>query len=733
MAQRISHVSGYSAVDPTPDCQFASMSVKFKPDKVQVLNVKDYCHPETFKTVQMDESSMQLTKVVRDNLDHLQYTLPLKRFFLTPMLMPEDGPAFLLPLDNSLGCDWLTYKDPRYKDFIYDLANRLVKQDPSVEESAKTLLVDYSANVPFASVIRHDGMLKLQPETWPHDARHYFAKSLQKALKNNFLTADIADCRPSINGPKSTGTDLRFPDGTPLVKSDFWILPEDPKYTPENSVFFGRKNFAPFKIEWLASGAVLENLKFFLDNMADYSKPSVYLKALEKGACSIHLEAYRTNNPDVPKIDFNGDFNKSRGKGFKKDRDCAYEIDGYKFESFVVDDEKYAAAVRKLDSRRSETFLKKRPMFPANNASFMLPFIFLFRLFLHPIEDGPKGFPSLNLAVLSRFQRWYSKSKGADEDRVITFDRRTCEQFISDNFSEVLSLFSGPLQCLIHSLCVVLLPSLKGPRVVDGGLASGSAITTFLNSIVGMFECSLLISTITGHPFEQCCDKVFECLFGDTDWVSFDDGKEVFISLGTDDQIILTRGFAVDDHQLEQYAQKRSLKIEAVKQAIVFGMRITTEDISYYCTGNLDKFPLIEKKFYGDQAAMNYDMRLSLLPDFYDTIAGCMKDHKFGNATTYKLGTIAFLRKLHDYGEAVAFDINQYSPKERLAADRFCMQNNGCSLDEFLQRGTDRSKVRLGPGFSKCKHWKDDYLKDSRYPIEFLEPIYSLFKAYLFT
>ena len=723
-------IGPYTAYCATGHSVFANNTYSFKPDKVQLLNLRDYAVKDSFTEVPFSERDRLLTQALRENQEREKAFINLKAFEQKPMYIAEDGVSMLLPLDNKLKLDYLTYRSSVWKDFIYDFADQVASLGEAYVDQAKYNLVDYSANVPFASVIRHDGRMHVDDSVWRPENIGIFRRVCGEALKKEFLSANLEEICPPLNGDKSVGNDTFYPDGRPLAKDDFWMVPADDAQNYRDYDVYMKRNFAPFKIEWLLSGGVLRKLEFFLNNCHKYWDPSTYVKAARLGCVSTHCEAYRMNNPDLPLIDLkDGSFKHSKGLAFKKNRDAAYEVDGYKFQSMLVDDEKYSLAYRRLNPSQSECMLKKRPMFPSNNASFMPPFLLLFRAYLHRVEGSSKGFPSLNAKVLARFTRWYnSKHKYRT---IVSFDRRTSEQFITDNFDHVLQMFDPQLSELIRGLCTIRLPSLKGQRVVCGGLASGTAPTTFLNAMVGCFEMCNCISMLTRVSFSVVCAKYFDCVFGDSDFLELP-GFHILVCLGTDDQLCLIGSDTELEHSMaadfSAWANERSLTAEMVQETLAFGMKISTSSISYNAQNNVSKIFLLEKNKVGDRGALNYDMRFTLQPEVADVAQRLFDKYKFGSISTYSAGAMSYLSYLKRMSYSVAGEFNQYSPKEKAALDIYLSSRIGMTCDELINQ---KGSIAYGPGFDN-KYWSERFIKCAKYPVEGMRPLYNMLNEYLY-
>lgn len=665
-------IGNYVCEDNTPSTIFPSNCYHPLPEKDQVLNMEDFAC-ESVEETRWSEEEEHLTKFFRSREKALGTCFQMSKLHQKPMLSMQDGFSMLLPLPedgNSTGFDALTYRHPLYKDFIYALANRLWKHHTTTEEedSIKALLVDYSVCSPFASMIRHDGRLKVDDRIWKNEDIAFFSNKLNSYLLNELRAADLASCCPPINPTKSTGFNTRMPDGKQFKKDQLAWFPKDFHTDAPNNLY--RYNTAPIKEAWLKSGRVLENLKYFLDNCDNYDNPEILYKAFLMEAVAVHCEAYRTNNYDVPQIEFNGDFNKSRNKGYKKNREFSKEVihngDLFWLNS-KLDDLKFETEQRKHFANFSETSLKKRPMFPANNASFMISFILLFRLFLHRIEDGSTGFPSNRDVVLERYQRIFLRHEN-ERAKFVTFDRKTSEQFITDNFDKVLKMFQPKLRRVIKGLGYAILPSLYGPRVICGGLCSGTAQTTFLNSMVGLFEMSNCVQRVCQCSFETACEAVLSLVFDQKDYLTIN-GIDITCNLGTDDQILIVwddRSCAQLSKDLGSYFEERSLGGEVVEKCTVFGMDFSNNGVCPSTTLGLAKVFLMEKTVNGDAMALKMRERLKQLGNYYDDIQETFNEFKFGSLKSYDKGAENALRNLSKYGFPIEGLFNEHSPVENL-------------------------------------------------------------------
>lgn len=649
---------------------FPSMAYKFRPLPVlkQILDVE---HFSTCSNKKFSEEEICLTESFRSKMKYYSRIFNMEKLRQRPMLSMESGSALMLPLDNELGLDYLTYTHPLYHKFIVDLCDELIKVDasPEVVDCLKVLMVDYSFWTPFNSSIRHDGMLRVDSSRWKDENILSFQRTLGPFLLKAFEMAGshLGDYLPKINSTKSCGWNTRNPDGTPMNKRDYEFLPEswrgDDNFESARLIGAARYNFSPFKYSWISSGRVQDNLDFFLARCDEYRNPKILNEAFLREAASIHVEAFRTNNADVPKNEIKTSFSELLDTGFKKDRDFSVEREPFVWTSGVMKDAEWQNAFREKNPQHRLCALKKRSMFPAPNASFSPPFIFLFRTMLHEVEDGATGFPSNRPCVYDRFKRVFTKYAG-EPVHFITFDRRTAEQFISDNWDKVLKFFFPALAKIIDGLSISILPSAQGVRVCPGGLCSGTAQTTFINSITGMFEMVNVVCHVENLPFEEVCPIVLDAIFNQKDDVRIGKRRYLF-SLGTDDQIVTV--FGPKPVVSDEFWTTASLSGEVTTEATVFGMHFTPAGVEVSQSLGLGKLFLLEKTVHGDAAATKMACRIEALPKFYDAIQRVFSKYKFGSLESYKVGRKSYLNNvIAAFGYSIDPLMNEYNPTEKL-------------------------------------------------------------------
>lgn len=698
--------------DETPATLFASDVTNFRNLKKeqQVLDVENYSLESSL--LEWDSKDKNLTIKFRESAKSWGRVFPMSKLTVGPMLSKEDGCSLLLPYGNRLGKDWLTYSSPEYREFIFDLCNVLYNKatTESEKDSIKTLMVDYAANVPYASSIRHDGTLTVGPDIWTDEAISQFCALIAPLLINEFEYAetDFDKYLPPLNVSKSTGFNCLWPDGRLFDKKQHFFVPKELWRDQPNNIC--RYDFSDFKIAWLSSGRVKTGLRFFLEHCDRYDDFAILSQAFEMEQVSVHTEAYRTNNSDVPILDFNGDFRSTWGKGRKKDRVYGYEVGDYKFSVGKVDDQKYTKEFFNRNPNRGFTLLKKRPMYPGPNASFSVSFILLFKTLVTRVEESEIGFPSNRTIVLDGFDRFFRITDGMAKT-VFSFDRTNAEQFISDNFSKVIQMLPEWLGRIVKGLGIAILPSTFGGRIVSGGLCSGTPQTTFLNAIVGGFEMCNALSRICSTPLREVQEKYLEALFQTHNSVIELGDYIVHINLGTDDQVcIIASTNSCDseaftnsvDESMQSFLAERSLSGGASRSVVVFGLEITTESVRVSQTLGLSKLFLMEKTRNGDACALKMFARLQALPNYYSTLETMFLKHGFGDISSYKRGADNFRVMLAKFGYPVEGLFNVHSPVDALII-----------------------------GSELAKTGKDPRTYVKKYPSQYMIELYDIFKSYI--
>jgi len=716
-------VSGRKALCYTPHTVFASQAVRFRASKGQVLDVQHFCS-ET-ETRKFDERDTFLTSNLRANSAAIGRVFDGAKLYQRPMYTAEDGAAFLCPL-NSLDDDWLGFRDDRYWKLCVEVTKRAAKinNSPLMESAVRHLFTDYSANVAFASSIRKDGHMKMSASAWDSSAVKEFAESYGRNLIDSFDKAGehLERYCPSKNPTKSTGINSIFPDGRPFSKKDCYYAPESLVYLAEPGheieSAWVRYDATHFKDAWAEELAKKDGpLDWWLAHYREIPEnPKVLVQAFFTHMLDVHTEAYRTNNPDPFLNTLPGDWDVTNllGKLYKKDRDAAFEVTPEDCFYGLVDDEAYSKELRKrvfsLDgSKISGTLLKKRPMFPADTACFSLPFIFLFRCFLKDVEESPTAMPSLAKPVQTGYTDFFAEIEG--KARICTLlDRRTCEQFMTDNFDSILNLFESPLKEMMAAICTCVVPSRLGPRVVAGGCASGTAPTTFLNATCGMFEIAHLLRTWfnqTGTNVTGWIRAYVDAVFLGHPYVKWGDWT-VKVNLGTDDQVLYLAHDRMTETELtskfkaflDEYCAKRFLKHEVGFGNSAFGLEFNRDHVKVCDTLVFAKLFLLEKETNGDAAALKYWCRLQLLGDLHDAVAGAISDVIGGDLNSYELGARNYLRTIAKFGYAVQLDelFDEHSPTETLAKGLILRE---LDYDPTDGHSTNYSVEQLQPLYTK--------------------------------
>lgn len=678
-----SKIGVYEIDDNTPHCRYRNNVFVQMPSRAQVLDVEKYS-TNVIETKIEGEDDI-LTTALRANAKRYGNIHDISKLFKKPMYSFTDGVSMMLPMDNKLGVDYLTYRDERYFDFILELCEELVKFDPATESSCRVLLIDYSAHAPYASPMRRDGRMTFKRGLVRDDLiGPIFGNRLMRFLSKNLDEALGQQDRfmPPRNAKKGIGFYSRFPDGSRAKKEDFLFIPKklDVKGVSKYENLWSRVNWWPLKKAWLESGSLKRNFDYLLDNCDRFSDPQVFLHAFLHGGASVHTEGYRINNGDPALNDFSSGVRAAVREGlYKKNRDFAYECAPGVFRSGLYDDKRLGSRMREVLPKFKLLGNKKRPMFPGPNTTHSTPYIVLCRFLLGPAEHRSTGFPSERQSVQDRYTRFHSLDGNSC---IVTFDRRTAEQCITDNIELILSFFSGRLRHVLSAVLTSVVPSEMGPRVVKG-LLSGTSLTTFLNVVFGLYENIIITSCIAYGPewlkhLGEVCDAIFDELENERDYVEIN-GLKFCHNLGTDDQIFYVKGSGDIKHRCENNLKasgyspdERSLTIEITEDATVFGLHFTTSDVSVSQILGLNKIWLCENERLGDNIAVKYLARFALLDKYYDVIQKVMTKHQLGSISSFKLGHDNFFSNLGEFGFSYyANGLNQYSPSDRIALGKY--------------------------------------------------------------
>lgn len=714
---RVVKIGDRTVIDYTPATIFPSNPVINQRDvpEHQVCSFDDiqkYVHSDSIKKTELTGIELKLTQKLRQDEKRLSRVYNMQALHQKPMALLRDFAMFPLPLNHEKSLpDWLTTTSQAYIDLVIMIADQIMKSNPTPEEeaAARTLLIDYGASAPFASVLRHSDHMR--SENWEPHRLKMISDLASDILMQNFKNAasNLEHYSPPLNPTKSTGWNKRRPNGLPYVKSDYAYVPasltesDDLSKVPNNIY---RYDNGPFKLEWFRSEEFFRRLEFFLNNCDRYDNEDIFLEAFDIEMLAVALEAYRINNADPVKNEWSGSFRGDLGHFYKKDRDIAFEHgEGILFEA-LINDEKLMCAIHKKDPKRLLGVLKKRPMFPHPNAIFSVAFIFLFRLLLKDLEESAVGLPSLAPESQQGFKDYYSITQGMG-GCVVGLDRRTFEQWVTCHWDLFLQALPDWLRPIMKGLGITVLPSVNGPRVVCGGLISGAPPTSFTSMFICFVTKAFIYPELFEVPFEQTAKLLFCKVLGE---------KQPYIELGdwfvkehmgSDDITIIFKHkrWSSDDVKrmlddfFSEYCPKHFMTYESSTDYITsFGLNIGVNSCSVASTLGLGKLFLMEKTLNGDAAAFKMWSRLSLLPKYYPIIEKAFHDLGFGDISTYKVGANNFKNILVKFGYEVEGLVNEHSPVDRLI---------------------------LGSAFKEFNIDPTQYAK--RYPVDGLTRIYTMF------
>lgn len=712
---KITNISNIKINDPFVGVFRNNLLIENPRSYKQLLNVWDFATNE--KKLAVRSNDVELTKFIRFNSKNLGRFFDMGRLTQRPMLSFVRA-ALMLPRDNSIGCDYLTYDDPRYRDFILDLMDLLVSLGQ--EDAARILPINYGANPPYYSDIRSDGLMQVDDRAWSPQHIGLYNEIITAYCEEKFSKFSQDDnlmmiC-PPLNSDKGVGFYRYKPGMVPIDGRDFWesyfILPDifAVKGIPGHKNIWARFNGGPFKLEWLDSRALLDNFEFFLSNSDQYQNSNTLLKAFLRGACSVHTMAYRINGGKPILNDLSGGARKACSEGFfTKDGEVSFENDDFTYYTAQLDNKRYSDAFRHENPSVWTALLRKRPIYPGATTTFGLPFQILLRALLHDFEESITGFWAAQPNKLLRYHRFHQDTESYGK-ALFTCDRTTSEHFITDNFDKVLLMLPPKFSSLMKAFCTSIVPSKQGPRVCTG-LISGGTPTTFLNVLVGLFEQGLLVSSILCERVGiSKMDEILKLywtymLHPEKPYFVYDDFA-ICSACPTDDNAFYIAHKQMSDEQVAELIKnacnkldldKRFLRYEIGFDQNVFGMRLTRDDVSMAKTLGLNKIFLFEGEKLGDRIALKYTARLKMLPDYYQDIQRLFTKHHFGSLSDYENGAANYLASIRKFGftsDGSAFGVdesfirslfNEYNPSEKLILGRV-LEDLGFDPTEYTDR-----------------------------------------------
>lgn len=702
--------------DATKGSLFPSLTRNFQYSEGQLKDIEACSIDVTHSGY--EEWGSEAMRALKAKHAELGRILPMSMLQSGPMWSYKDGPAMLLPLDNKVGRSYLSFADPLWEKFLRELycefkANHY--QDGL--EAMRTLVVAYNYHAPYAVELVHSDEFKYasRDEQTEEYFRTKFAVFVDRELEYAINAIEKGDQGyiPNQNPTKSTGFNRLRLDGTPFKKSEFSYVPAE--LYDDDSNLWAKNDLGPLKDDYIKSGFVTENLKYALANSAALRKdPSLLVEFLERQNCSVHTNAFRTNNADPSICDesvFDRWANGEKVNFYHKNRDWTrFSLDSngsIQVQSGVFECEKLNDALRQsCGFQFSFDSNKKRKVYPAPTVTFSPPYITLCRAFLHRIEESKIGFPSEQAEVLKGYVEYHDVTRDIPKT-VVTFDRKHSEESISANFDHVLSLLPTWLMNIVAFLGIAILPSNIGPRVVSGALPSGTAPTTFLNFLSCLYEWINMVWIILKHDnitWNQIADEVFDQLYSQQPTGYFIIGSWIIkFNIGTDDQAfyLANKAFRNSDELTtyvktkldEAHVEKRNVSFDVGFNQTVFGMCFGPDSTVASKVLGLNKLFLIEKAKLGDSIALKMFCRFSLLPDVQQMVQRVFDRLDLGTIATYKKGAESYFKGLakfgyagmvnsynaivgSEHGQSILSDgvtdiFNEWNPSERLIMSKY--------------------------------------------------------------
>jgi hypothetical protein len=443
---------------------------------------KDWCDEIKFEDRPYDEQ--QASVFIRNKITDSNYLNRFsKKFTVLSIPSYSDGIAFPTMLGNTVGVDYITQcttEALEFKRWFYDTTTSLPGTTEDEKEQLSIIKTLYNYRVPRTVSVSRTEARKLPPDLQiPREALEHFSKIIDRFFIKNFSEIQKEEnykkTLPKIKGTKSPGPFPTWPDGSPYLRDDY-VVPDDwaKGETPE---FLAVANNIAFKLEWINSEKLVDNLKWFLNNRRKIGEcnPEVLSEAIERHAIHMVSPLVRGNNGDKVKD------GKTKPRKFEA-------LLGSKVLRAVTNPDKVKKMTREQWRKDHpsvpypEDFatLKGRFAYNANNAEFGVSFIHFIKVCLGDIEQSPNGFPSMNPEVQRSYEQFFSENK---DNLYYHGDAANSEQYISTAWEWAKYLFPDYIRELIDALLVCFRSSESGPQIVKAML-SGIDITTFLNMFI---------------------------------------------------------------------------------------------------------------------------------------------------------------------------------------------------------------------------------------------------------
>lgn len=659
------------------------------------------------KLVARAKTESELTLLLRRGDAQIARATELKS--RTPAMSPkEDGFAFMCGLGAKY--DFLTYHDRVWHEFI-ELFRRALMDDGVLDETNADgplmWLTDYSLPQPAYNLIRYTPSMCYQEEYRDH--------ALMSAYRNSFgayqlkcLSEEASSPTPSfkvpINRYKSAGPDNVFPDGRFFHRKDAFINAAGAVVGPDAPG--ARFSTYDLKQAWATSGALLEIVSGQLENeerlardpasivdrvirrffptcttayRSNNGDPILYERAPEKMVASCYSGELKTKNREWATINADGTAWREGYFDFPKLR-AFYDakVPPLLFEKHAVGQSQVAPHVL--------IPAKVRPINPNGTATIGPYWTAFSHALTHRLEAGPAGIPSLRDCVLKRYQA-FKDLYGQNGLNWVFLDRSHSETWNASNWPYVLEAYPRSLGKMIHNESLIARQSETGWVVGVGGIFSGDGLTSFKNMNPGALSMLRVLGLMTGLSAADVCKKISSDVIAQSEryhatgevlreFPEFPVVGHVCFNIGRDDMVL---GFEkplgdAQKKQIEDWCAKRSLGaawagVTDHSQEKCFGLTFSEQGVEFKQSSLLDKLMLVEKSTVGDEWALKYTMRRTLMPEIAGPQDYAMSKLDLGEGSSWQQGAVKRLEFLARFGFHLEDIFNVYSPSEKALLD----------------------------------------------------------------
>lgn len=569
--------------------------------------------------------------------------------------------------------EYFTYQDPLIYKFFVSLYSRL----SSIGFSEPKLLINFSLSFP--SVFQADFYCLEGKKNKNLYSRMFSIKDrMMSHLRWRVLNTEAHQIK--IKAHKSTSAGPPFVDylGNPVSRSDFLYGTEIEWGDPSSHLRMDQSKLKKDLVEHRLKG-VFESALELCEKPFSFEN---VIKGITSACLNQAVSGRRSNNMDSiinlePGQPYSGRalFGKHRKfLRFEENKIITGKFNTEKFSNDFKDYFPMAFSPHRIRIILSCSFL-------ASLASQILA-----QMLMKVLEDSKSGFVSSSNLIKDCYQAFLTNLNPNDDIMFINADRSNADSYISNNFDDFFMGIPTEIKNLFDYFSHCVYWTKKGPRMLYG-LQTGEGLTTFKNTIGGDESGCLILSTLTGIPFDIVYDEICNCRELSKDYVSFEKQGYYFTNfLPTDNNIIVVikkNGFfsTEDEAKLKALEEENSLNIEISKESTIgFGMELTKTGIFIAQSSLISKLLYDEKPGYGNEHCFGIYSKLLLVDPQIKMVVERTLNEVLGISTSFFDSQASeFLLDLQRLGITVDETLSVYSPSARIIAQ--VLKEKGVSND----------------------------------------------------